>query len=239
MGRCVGSLLVMTVAVVVVSGALAARPPKTVRTSIAKAALAQKSVHWTGKYVTSAGATTTYSADVKASSGLERITVPGCYPGAPRGSVRLRLVHDTEYVKGNVCGLTYALKLSQTRAKTYVGKWISVPRRGKGHSRFHWLAGGMTLGSVVRDITRWPANLKLHLSTQRSNGKRRLVLQGTCPDPTSSWELTARASRKPLPVAFSTGLPTDGSDTHFSRWNKRVHVPAPARSTPIAAVRGV
>jgi hypothetical protein len=231
-------VLVVTVACAVVGGSLAARSPKAVRTSIAKAARAQKSVHWTGKYVTGAGATTTYVTDVNASSGLERITVPACYASAPRGSVRLRLVHGTEYVKGNVCGLRYALKLSQTRAKKYVGKWISVPRRGKGHMRFRWLAAGMTLGSVVREITVWPASLKLHLSTQRSNGKRRLVVQGTWGDPKTAWELRARAGHKPLPVAFSTGLPTNGVQTHFSRWNKPVHVHAPARSTPIATVRG-
>ena len=239
MRRVVGLLLVMTVAVAVVGGALAAKSPAKVRNAIIAAALAQKSVHWTGKYVANPGATTTYAADVNARSGMERISVPGCYPGAPRGSVRLRLVHDTVYVKGNVCGLVYALKLSQTRAKTYVGQWISVPRRGKEHRRFHWLTGGMTLGSVVREITQWPAYLKLHVSTQSSHGTRHLVLRGTCPAPqTGSWELRARASRIPLPVAFSTGLPTSGSETHFSRWNKPVHVPVPASSTRIVTVRG-
>jgi len=229
MRRVVGLLLVMTVTVAVVGSALAARSPAKVRKAIIAAALAQKSVHWTGRYVT------TYAANVKAGSGTERITVPYCYPGAPRGSVRLRLVHDTEYVKGNVCGLVYALKLSQPQAKTYVGRWISVPRRGNG--RFPWLASGMTLGSVVREITNWPAYLKLHLSTQTSHGTRRLVLLGTCTGQSGAWELRARASRKPLPVGFSTGLPTYGSETHFSRWNKPVHVPVPASSTPIATVR--
>ena len=238
MRRVVGLLLVMTVAVAVVGGALAAKSPAKVRNAIIAAALAQKSVHWTGKYVASPAATTTYAADVAARSGMERITVPGCYPGAPRGSVRLRLVHDTVYVKGNVCGLVYALKLSQTRATAYAGQWISVPHRGSEHRRFHWLVGGMTLGSVVREITHWPAYLKLQLSTQRSHGTRRLVLRGTCAAPqTGSWELRARASRKPLPVAFSTGLPTDGSETHFYRWNRPPHVRVPASSTPIATVR--
>jgi len=239
MRRFSGLALVLAVAGAVVGGALAAKSPSNVRASIAAAALKQKSVHWTGTYVTSAGATTTYAADVKARSGLERITVPGCYAASPRGSVRLRLVHDTEYVKGNVCGLVYALKLSQTRAKAYVGKWISVTRHGSERRRFNWVANGMTLGSVVRDITNWPSYLTLHVSTQTSNGKRHLVLRGTCTAPqTGSWELRARASGKPLPVSYANGLPTDGSETHFSRWNKPVHVHAPMSATPIAKVRG-
>jgi hypothetical protein len=139
------------------------------------------------------------------------------------------------YVKGNVCGLVYALKLSQPRATKYAGRWISVPRRDK---RFRWLAGGMTLGSVAREITAWPANLKQHLFTQKSHGTRHLVLRGTWTTPQSgSWELRARASRTHLPLSFSAGNSTDGSQTHFSRWNKQVHVHAPARSTPIATVR--
>lgn len=239
MRRVAGLALVMTAAVAVAGGALAATSPAKTRNAIVAAALAQKSVHWTGKYVTSSGATTTYEAGVKAGSGLERITVPGCYTGAPRGSVRLRLVHDTMYVNGNVCGLVYALKLSQARSQAYAGKWISLRHRGSERRRFNWLAGGMTLGSVVREITRWPSYLHQHVSTQTSHGTRHLVLRGTCSAPqTGSWELMARAGGKPLPVAFSTGQPTDGSETHFSRWNTPVHVRVPARSIPIATVRG-
>jgi hypothetical protein len=239
MRRVLGPLLVMAVALAVAASALGSAPPKHVRNSIVAAALAQKSVHWTSTYTADQYGRESYTTYVNANSGRQTLTSPGCYLGAPRGSVRLRLVHHTVYVNGNVCGLVYALKLSQARAETYAGHWISVPRRAKPKGLYRRMADGLTLASVVRDVAIWPAYLKLRSSSQRSHGKRFVVLRGTsASQSTCTWELRARGAGEPLPVAFSTGVPSQWSVTHFSKWNKPVHVRAPAHSISITTVRG-
>ena len=170
--------------------------PRSVRASIVAAALAQKSVHYAESIEVDMDCTTTITADVTADSGIAR-GISGCY-----GSVEIRLVNDTVYIKGPATALEYYFA-SYAQTKNYSGKWISIP---KGDKLYPQLSDGLTLASIVEKVRR---DLPLKLVK--------------------------------LPAHFSGIINPSGQFTatsgKFSKWNKLVHVQAPANSTPIAVVR--
>lgn len=194
------------------------------RASIIAAALAQKSVRWTETDRPQTSAATRFVADVTADSGTERVTfAPGTSSAA---TTAILLVGHTVYVEGDVAGLENALQLSEAQATKYAGSWISIP---KGDTLYPGTAGGLTLGSIVRDAVP-------HGKVKMVRRSSALILE-TVGDVLGA-SVSAEPSGTPLPVAFSSssciGCSTDG---RFSNWNEPVHVRPPASSTPIAVVR--
>jgi hypothetical protein len=216
---------------------------KGVLASVVAAGLAQKSVRLTESYAADLYGTDHTTLDATADSGSELFD----YYGA---KMRVLLVDHTVYVQTGadlLDGETMAspgLNLTKAQAKRYAGKWISIP---EGDKLYAGLAGDLTLASVVKGaVPTTPSPYggsrgKLTLSRRTSNGRPLLVLRttsGTSRTPPIN-ELRARGSGTPLPVSYSDYLAMmvfDGGT--FSRWNEPVHVHAPARSTPIATVRG-
>ena len=203
---------------------------KSVLASVVAAALAQKSVHWTSSGYGENEGIWTWTADVGTNSGTERGVQ------SRRGTVQIRLVQNTVYVRGSFWQLMRTAGLSEPEARYYARRWITIPR---GDSEYGRVADGLTLGSIVRDVTcdTWRGT-KLRMVRKKSHGTRFLFFRRTLPKSDGQeCRLTARASRTPLPVSSVFSGLGHGSSLHFSKWNEPVHVTAPASSTPIATVR--
>lgn len=206
-----------------------AHTPKGVLASIVTAALAQKSVHWTGTDARDLYGTGHSATDVNGNSGAERLTYYGKV-------IRFLLVHHTVYVKGARILLEDKLHLTEAQAKHFAKRWISIPRGDKLYAQ---LSSGLTLASIVHDVTHdLTKQGKLKVRRRTSRGARLLDVRGTTRQSVFVYDLTARASGRPLPVAFSFSEVAGGSSARFSRWNEPVNVQAPASSTPITTVRG-
>ena len=206
-----------------------ARSPKAALASIVAAALAQQSVHWKGSTSADLYGTDHSTADVNADSGATRLTYYG-------HAMDTRLVDGTVYVRGAPTLLMPNLSLTQAEATHYAGRWISSPR---GDKLYGDLSSGLTLASIVHGAA-WlfdQPRSGLKVLRRTSRGTRLLVLRAPAWPHVFS-NLTARASGKPLPIAYTlaNGL-MDFRYGHFSKWNEPVSVQAPARSTPIATVR--
>jgi hypothetical protein len=209
------------------AASVSTRPPRALLASIVAAALSQKSVHWTESEVDDAAGGITRVVNANADSGveLERFTFLDS-----RGSVAIRLVDHTAYVRGDAAGLWNSLSLTPARAKRYAGQWVSVPQGDKLYSQ---LTRDLTLASIVHGATSIGP-----VKVVRSNPFGMLELKGE--SDSRFYDLSARATGRPLPVDFSNGtrpvaVSLSGS---FDNWNERVHVRPPATSTPIATVRG-
>ena len=203
---------------------------KSVLASVVAAALAQKSVHWTSSGYGENEGIWTWTADVGTNSGTERGVQ------SRRGTVQIRLVQSTVYVRGSFWQLMRTAGVSEPEARHYARRWISIP---SGDREYGLVAGGLTLGSIVRDVTcdAWRGT-KLTMVRKKSRGTRFLFFRRTLPEfDGQECRLTARGSHKLLPVSFRFSGLGHGSSVHLSKWNEPVHVQAPPHSTPIATVR--
>ena len=202
--------------------------PKGVVASIVAAGLAQKSVHLSESFAADLYGTDHRTFDVSADSGTELIN----YYGA---KLRMLLVDHTVYVRAD-SGLLYGtpytgLDLTEAQAKRYAGKWISI---AKGDKDYTGLAAGLTLTSILHDITPeagFHLKVKAPLEVQGKPGRETV----------GAYELKARATGTPLPLSFfiePLGMNMVFYRGAFSKWNEPLHLHAPAHSTPIATVRG-
>jgi hypothetical protein len=207
--------------------------------SIVSTALAQKSVHWTESDFYDLIGPSKRVADVTADFGVERRTLPS------GKTAEILLVNQTVYVRGNnvaidelgltphgaTSGRIYFIGSSK-QAHRYAGRWISIPQGDKDYSAF---ADDLTLASIVHDATP-PGSLKA-----TSRRAPLLDVQGTTSGLSAepgTYELKARVSGDPLPVAFAYQSGTvDFVRSTFSKWNERMQVTAPKHAVPIATVR--
>lgn len=208
------------------------RAVSKVSASILAAALAQKSVHGIAFYGGDFAESGRVTSDVTANSGTQRFAINGV------GTANFRLVNDIVYVEGNPGALEHTLNLSKRHARAYAGQWISIPKGDRLYTR---TADGLTLASLVRGAMpplRDPSWM-LKVVRRTAHGRRLVVLQD---DRMGFVDFTfsARSGGERLPVSYSwnAGPGQSGSYGHFSNWNEPVHVHAPARSIPIATVRG-
>jgi len=195
------------------------------RDRIVTAALAQKSAHYTRTVSADMIGTFTSTADVNADSGA---ALQRWFGG---GTVRIRLVNGTVYVQAYGAGI-HQIDLTPAQERRYVGRWISITRKGD-EQLYDYYADGLTLASIVHDVT--PSGT-VESSVKTSNGTRFLVVRGT--GRPEARDLTATATGTPLPVLFSSGPTVGGDWGRFGRWNEPVHVRVPAHSIPITTVRG-
>ncbi|MDX6480199.1 MAG: hypothetical protein QOG85_709 [Gaiellaceae bacterium] len=229
------------------SSSSSARPssPKEWRAAMVAAALAQGSVHWTRFIAVPMIEWRRTSADVTTDGGVERILLrPWC-------KAEIRLVNDVVYERGDSRCLGYTLRLANTKAARYAGRWISIP---KGDKLYSGAADGLTLTSILHDVT--PRGE--HLVTQTTADGPTGLLGPTGPGgPTGAARsaeslgtlaptlLTAGPTGQTLSLRTGEPLPVVYTDFcvicvdigTFSRWGEPVHVQAPANSTPIATVR--
>ena len=154
--------------------------------------------------------------------------------GTSTAILTIRLIHRTEFVQGNAAGL-YALQgLTRMGAGTYAERWISVP---KGDSDYGAAAVGLTLSSVVASIT---PHGRLATVSGKLHGASVVGVRGasTKGKKTSVSVLYAPAHGKRLPLEVRTPAHKGSNPTVLSKWNESVNVTAPAKSVPIATVRG-
>jgi hypothetical protein len=227
--------------------------PRDVIRSIDAATLGQKSVRWTEK----AGSNDPLglrqwrsTSDVTADSGVQRITIPHFRGGT--GRAEIRLVGNGVYVKGNAIALEWmALRVTQTQALRYAGRWISIP---KWHDPLAEYSEHLTLAALVDDElqpastldgwTQLPDNVYL-TATTKSDGTQVVEFEDDSGDLTHKIDLSAHTGGEPLPIASSEldagyegGFDErDWFSGRFSRWNEPVHVIAPKHAVPIATVR--
>jgi hypothetical protein len=208
--------------------------PTGVVASIVAATVAQKSVHVTETYSADLVGTATYTIDATRDSASERVEYDG--------TTHIRLVNGTVYLQGAARSLAFCLPnaclgLTKAQARHYAGRWISI---AKGDKLYHRLAHGLTLASIAHDLT---AEQGFHLKVLRkkSHGRRLLEVRGTTRrDTVGAYELKARATGTPLPLAFSVdpvGALMVFDRGRFSTWNEPVQVTAPKDAVPIATVR--
>ena len=190
----------------------------------------RRSVHWTEAIGLDLVGGVVSTADVNADSGTEQVSI-NTLPWTG-GKVRILLVNDVAYVKGNPWGLRYRLNLTKAQAKRYAGQWISLPR---GDRLSAGVADGLTLASIIHYVT--PQG-HLKLLRAKSHGRRLLVVQALRSGGsfTSSLSSYAKGNRLPLGWTFFNGY-GNSDEGSFSKWNESMNVQAPASSTPIATVR--
>jgi hypothetical protein len=229
--------IVAVVAVFAISGgaiavAYASQSPRALRTAILHAARAQQSVHWVQKSRYPHSVVTIVS-DVAATEGSQQVTMKA---GKTAARLKVELVDQTAYVKGNVDGLVLLQGLTQSQAQAYVNQWISIP---KGDEAYAGAVYGLTLPSIVGSLS---PHGHLSIVSAKRHGKAVVGVRGILGKGKKKEDdvLYAPARGKKLP------LEQDQSDagygfsarTVLSNWNEAVSVTAPASSTPIATVRG-
>lgn len=229
------TLLALVLAVasgVIAAVAVAAASPKVFRSSVIRAALAQKSLRWV-EHDYAGHVVVTSSADVNANSGTQFLTVQN---GKQSGTIHIVFVNGIAYVQGEAFGLAVNLGLTSAQATQYAGEWISVT---KGDKAYAATADGLTLASIVHDIT---PHGSLELVKKSLHGKRVLALEGLSgPQQARVFHVLVAPPRgKQLPIEASSIDPARALFTHtdFSKWNESVNVQAPSGATPIATVRG-
>lgn len=230
--RRIGVLLLVASALVVgVAAARAAQSPRALRGSILAAARAQHSTHYATTQVVG-NAVVTITGDVEAADGIQRV---GLKLGKETAHLTILVSDQTLYLQGDKLGLQLLQGLTKAQAATYAGQWISIPKGDKDYSS---TADGVTLGSVLQDIT--PRG-RLAASTRKLHGKRVLAVAG----------ITGKGKKKELKVleARPQGkLPLEEDEvmpgkqyiarTVLKRWNEAVQVQVPSSSVPISTVRG-
>ena len=190
------------------SSSSAPSPPKAVLPAYVVAALAQKSVHWWAEDREVGG---DHDFDITADLNADSgwaWVSWGYDDDSTEGAYRLVQVNRMYYVRGDSVSLRHFFGLTKAQARRYAGRWISTPK-SKGLTL--GMTDGLTLPSIVGEY-------------------------GGAADRTS-----ARATGVRLPGGFSVGVDRAGLESvegTFSKWNESVRVQAPARSTPIATVRG-
>lgn len=219
----------LTAAALVATSAVAfASPsPKAVLAAMQSAVRAEHSVRYVSVDVETGYQARTVS-DVALGKGIQHVVVTEF---GKTGPADVRVTKNVAYLKGTVFTLDVFFGFSPAQAKKYAGRWISIPR---SDSAFGAIAGGATFDSFRQEL--FPV-APLYLV----NEGRLMGVKGTAPNSTSKIKtILAPKHGTPLPVKATTSLFTGkGTDTWtMSRWNKPVHVVAPAHAVPIRAITG-
>jgi hypothetical protein len=223
---------VVGVAAVAAGVAFAAMSPKALCASILSAARAQHSVHYVAHNVVGNGLIT-LTADVAATDGVQHI---GLKVGKQSGSVTIRLLGQTAYIKGDALGLQVLQGLTKSQASKYAGQWISIPQSDKS---FKATAAAVTLPSFIDELA---PHGKLESFSGKIHGEHVVAVRGIFGKgkKRTVMAIAAPAKGKKLPLEADEVTPGQASIGHtvLSKWNESVQVTAPASSTPISTVRG-
>jgi hypothetical protein len=223
-------VLVAATAAVAASVALAAASPKQVRASMLAAASARHTVH----YVSTSSAKGHFIrivGDVGPGRGIQRITVK---TGSQSGPATVLIAGGSAYIRGNAYTLHSYFPFSQSQAQHYAGQWISIPATSGAYAA---VAADASFSSFVGDLL--PSQ---HLSVVRADlgGRKSLGLRGVLKQAGLKLTETIYAPATGTPLPFEEKAVASGvkgtSLTRMSRWNKAVHVTAPANAVPITTV---
>lgn len=204
----------------------AATSPKTLRTAILKAELAQHSVHYVTTTLragaTKAGIRARDVADVARDRGIQRWTVFS--KSRKLGHIAFLVAHSTAYVRGDTASVLGWGGFPHL----HPGKWYSIPHNSQVYPL---VARNVTLGSFARDVV--PT---YHLSILRGTfrGKAMRSLRGWAPE---GGVLTIRLRKggSPLPVEgteIERGIEVGLGHVILSDWNESVHLTAPTHAPP-------
>ena len=196
-----------------------------------KAASAKHSVHYVS---TLAGSykgqpqRLTQVADVAAGRGIQRITISR---GGKTGTVTIRVVNSTAYLRGDAFALHTYMGLRTSQAVGLAGRWISIPHRSPAYGP---IAADVTFGSFIRYLL--PQH-QLSLVHGTVGGTKVTGVHGTARLEGISETLTVYAptGTKPLPIAVTYVVhgPNGGTGTtSISRWNEPLRVTAPTHAIP-------
>ncbi len=232
MGRVGVLALVVALAAVAATVALAAQSPKALRTSILAAARAEHSVHYKTSQI-AGGALITLVGDVEAADGSQHVTLKA---GKQTAHLTILVSDQTAYVQGDLLGLEALQGLTKTQASTYAGQWISIP---KGDKDYGETAADVTLGSVLQLST--PRG-HLAVASRKLHGERVVAVIGVSGKGKKKElkVLAARPRGNRLPVEEDEIEPRREYIAHtvFGHWNESVQVQVPSSSVPIVTVRG-
>jgi hypothetical protein len=220
-------LFVVMVFATAAAGAAGAAPsPKTLRTAILKAELAQHSVHYVTTTLragaTKAGIRARDVADVARDRGIQRWTVSS--KSRKLGHIEFLVVHTTAYVRGDTA---FVLGWGGF-PHLHPGKWYSIPHNSQ---IYPLVARNVTLGSFARDVV--PAH---HLSILSSTvrGKTLRSLRGWAPEG-GVLTIHLRKGGLPLPVEgaeVERGIEVGLGHVALSDWNEPVLLTAPTHAPP-------
>lgn len=226
--------LFVLVAALVAGGtaiALAAQSPKALRTAIFAAARKKHSLHYV-ELGAAQGLRQTMVGDAATDRGGQQITFT---LNGTKGEFTVLVVHRTAYLRGSSSALSKYLGFTSKQATKFHDRWISVPPSSK---RYADLAASVTLPSFLHDI--YPS-APLTLVTLKIGGRKRTGIRGTVREPGVRFAETLLPNPSPplLPAAVSDVDVKHGFvDTiKIGRWNKPVHITAPAHAVPIATVQ--
>jgi hypothetical protein len=225
-------VLVVAVAAVTVTDALAARSPKQLRAAMLAAASSRHSVHYVSS-TSAAGHAIRIVSDVGRGRGIQRITVTS---GGQSGPATVLVAGGSAYIRGNAFTLQSFFPFTPAQAVRYAGQWISIPSTSGAYDA---VANDATFSSFVSDLL--PGT---HLSLARATiaGRKSLGVRGTVRQGNLTLVQTVYAPAKGTPLPFEEKAVAGGvpgaSLARLSRWNEPVHVAAPANAVPLATVVG-
>ena len=169
--------------------------------------------------------TQTISGDASQSEGRQSVV---------QGSEHIQVVYvgGIAYVQGDSGGLTSAMGMTATVAKSYANKWIAVHSTD---SLFKSIVSAVSLAGTLEQLN--PSG-KLTLTDVKTVGGQQVIgVKGGLPGTpqsgvTGTSTLFVSTSKPTIPVKFS-GTATEGSqhvvDTGtFTDWGKALHLTAPS-----------
>lgn len=199
-----------------------------------KAVVARSSVHYVSSN-TGFGRTLTLTSDVAKGRGIQRVRFTN---QGETGLASVLVLARVAYIRGDEPALYQYFAFKKAQAATYAGKWISIPHGDRSYAP---VAADATYASFVSSLLP-TKNLAVASATRK--GKKEVALRGTATQqgiPFTDW-VYAQSAAKPLPLeekSVVVGDPRAGTSlVTMSHWNEAVHLKAPAKSVPIAKVRG-
>jgi hypothetical protein len=163
--------------------------------------------------------------DVGHDKGVEQVTITEY---GQTGPAQVRVMPKVAYIKGTKFTLDVFFGFSPAQAKTYAGKWISIPRADPAYKV---IADGVTFESFESDV--FPV-----APLFPANSGRLVGVRGAAGAANQEKTVLAPNHGEPLIVkAITSRVDSKGTNTwRMSHWNEAVRVSAPAHAVPISKV---
>jgi hypothetical protein len=226
-------VVVVAVAAVATTVALAAPSPQQWRAKLLAAVSAKHSVHYVSAN-SEPGVRLKIVADVGRGRGIQRIRVT---KHGQTGPATVLVLGQTAYIRGNAFTLHKYFPFKLAQATRYAGQWISIPSTFGAF--FSGVAADATFASFVSHLlpAKRLALVRATIGGRKSVGLKSTVRQGRL---TLVATVYAPAAGPPLPFAEKVvlqGKPATGA-VGMSGWNEPLHLMAPAHAVPISSVLG-
>ncbi len=160
-------------------------------------------------------------------SGMQEITDR---KGGATGHATIVLRGSTVYLKGDVPTLTNYMGFKAADAATAAGRWVAIP---SGNADFSTVAGGLTVKSVMQELSAPPSSTLRVLPAGTRHGVAVKAIAMKVDGGTVT--LYFRAQGAPLPVALTGTEGATSATVTFSRWGQPVHLVATSPSVPFSS----